>query len=65
MGHPLWGEFIAGLTHEFAPGADPLSGDYLGDVDRIAAAAAGAARKDEYFKCLDRTFCVDALEGFF
>jgi len=37
-----------------------LSGDYLGDVDRIAAAAAGAAREDEYFKSLDWTFCIDA-----
>src|SRR5262249_24034481 len=50
MGYPLWGELIAGLAHKAA--ALTLSGDYLGDVDRIATAAAGAGRKDEYFKCL-------------
>src|SRR5262245_9380484 len=55
MGYPLWGELIAGLAHECAP-ALTFQVNTPGDVDRIAAAAAGAGREDEYFKCLARPF---------
>jgi hypothetical protein len=58
MGYPLWGGLVSGLAGEFAPNL-VLSDDYLGDVDKIAAAAATAGRTDEYYKRLDRTFCVD------
>lgn len=58
MGYPLWGGLVRHLAQEFAP-ALVLSDDYLGDVDKIAAAVEGAGRADEYFKLLDRTFCVD------
>ena len=60
MGYSLWDELIAGVAQEFAP-ALTRSGDYLGDVDRIAAAESDAGREDEYFKCLDGAFCVDVL----
>jgi hypothetical protein len=58
MGYPLWGGLVGRLAAEFAP-ALVLSDDYLGDVDKIAAAAETAGHADEYYKRLDRTFCVD------
>ena len=58
MGYPLWGGLVRRLAQEFAP-ALVLSDDYLGDVDKIAEAAASAGHTAEYDKRLDRTFCVD------
>src|SRR5258708_5347301 len=58
MGYPLWGQFVSQLAQEFAPTLT-LSDDYLADVDRIKDAADSAGRADEYFKRLDRAFCVD------
>jgi hypothetical protein len=58
MGYPLWGGLVRRLADEFAPTL-VLSDDYLGDVDKIAEAAASAGHADEYYKRLDRTFCVD------
>jgi hypothetical protein len=58
MGYPPWGELVRHLAQEFAP-AVVLSGDYLRDVDRIADVAAAAGGLDEYYKYLDRAFCVD------
>ena len=58
MGYPLWDDLVRRLAAEFAP-ALTLSNDNLADVDRIASVAADAGRADEYFKWLDRTFCVD------
>jgi hypothetical protein len=48
------------LAQEFAP-ALGLSDDYLGDVDKVAAAAASAGRADEYYKLLDLTSVSMAL----
>ncbi len=58
MGYPLWDDLVRQLAAEFAP-ALTLSDDNLANVDRIASVAADAGRADEYFKWLDRTFCVD------
>lgn len=58
MGYPLWGGLVRRLAQEFAP-ALVLSDDYLDDVDKIAEAAASAGHTAEYYKRLDRTFCVD------
>ena len=58
MGYPLWGDLVRQLAAEFAP-ALGLSEDNLVDVDRIASAAATAGHADEYFKWLDRAFCID------
>ncbi|MBI2221019.1 MAG: SIR2 family protein [Acidobacteria bacterium] len=58
MGYPLWRGLVRQLADEFAP-ALAVSDDYLGDVDKIADAAAAVGRADEYFKRLDRTFCFD------
>lgn len=58
VGYPLWAGLVRQLADEFAP-ALTLSDDYLGDVDKIADAAASVGRADEYYKRLDRTFCFD------
>lgn len=58
MGYPPWAELVKRLAAEFAPTLT-LSDDYLADVDKIADEAAAADRAEEYFKHLDRTFCVD------
>jgi hypothetical protein len=58
MGYPLWSDLVRRLAADFSPEL-ALSDDNLTDVDKIASAAAEAGRADEYFKWLDRAFCVD------